>query len=60
MSDLATLQALQAVKGFDIPTIIMLHEDKERIAKAYISDGFSDYLVIDRLDEELKRIIDKY
>jgi signal transduction histidine kinase len=60
MSGLATLQALQAVKGFDIPTIIMLHEDKERIAKAYISDGFSDYLVIDRLDEELKRIIDKY
>ena len=60
MSGLATLQEMQKLNNFKIPTIIMLHEDKERIAKAYISDGFSDYLVIDRLDEELKRIIDKY
>jgi signal transduction histidine kinase/CheY-like chemotaxis protein len=60
MSGLATLQELQKLKNFDIPVIIMLNKDKDSIKEHYIEDGFTDYLLTDNLEEEIKRIIDKY
>ena len=60
MSGLATLQELQKLKDFDIPVIVMLNESKESIKDHYIKDGFDDYLLTNNLEEEIKRIIDKY
>ena len=60
MSGFMTLKKLQEVKDFDIPVIIMLKEDKEHIKKHYLEDGFSDYLLINNLDSEIERIIEKY
>ena len=60
MSGLATLQELQKLKNFNIPVIIMLNKDKDSIKEHYIEDGFTDYLLTDNLEEEIKRIIDKY
>ena len=55
-----TFKEMQKVKGFDIPTIIMLKEDKEHIKDHFIEDGFSDYLLLDSFESELDRIIEKY
>jgi CheY-like chemotaxis protein len=60
MSGLATLQELQKLKDFDIPVIVMLNESKDSIKEHYIKDGFDDYLLTNNLEEEVKRIIDKY
>ena len=60
MINLTIKQALQKLKNFDIPVIIMLNKDKDSIKEHYIEDGFTDYLLTDNLEEEIKRIIDKY
>ena len=60
MSGLATLQELQKLKDFDIPVIVMLNESKDSIKDHYIKDGFDDYLLTNNLEEEVKRIIEKY
>jgi CheY-like chemotaxis protein len=60
MSGLATLQELQKLKNFDIPVIIMLNKDKDSIKEHYIEDGFTDYLLTENIEDEIKRIIDKY
>ena len=46
--------------GFNTPTIIMLKEDKEHIKDHYLDDGFKDYILLDNLENELDRIIEKY
>lgn len=60
MSGLATLQELKKIKDFEIPVIVMLNESKDSIKDHYIKDGFDDYLLTDNIEEEIKRIIDKY
>ena len=60
MSGLMTLKGMQEIEEFDIPVIVMLGEDKEHIKEHYLSDGFSDYIILDNLDNELDRIIEKY
>ena len=60
MSGYMTLQELKKIKDFNIPTIIMIKEDKENIKDHFINDGFSDYLLLNNLESELNRIIEKY
>ena len=43
-----------------MPVIIMLGEDKENIKEHYLNDGFSDYILLDNLENELDRIIERY
>ena len=60
MSGFMTLKGMQEIPGFKMPVIIMLNEDKENIKDHYLEDGFSDYLLLDSLEVELDRIIEKY
>lgn len=60
MSGFMTLKGMQEVKNFSSPVIIMINDDKEKITKHYLEDGFSDYVLLNNLDQDLDRIIDKY
>ena len=60
MSGFMTLKGMKEVKDFDMPVIIMLGKDKENIKEHYLNDGFSDYILLDNLESELDRIIEKY
>ena len=60
MSGLMTLKGMQELDDFNMPVIVMLNEDKEHIKEHYLSHGFSDYIILDNLDNELDRIIEKY
>ena len=60
MTGFMTFKGMQAIEGFNTPVIIMLDGDKENIKEHYLDDGFSDYLLLDNLESELDRIIDKY
>ena len=60
MTGLMTLKGMQEIRNFSSPVIIMINSDKEKIAKHFIEDGFNDYILIDNLDKDLDRIIDKY
>ena len=55
-----TFKKMQEIKDFDIPTIIMLKEDKEHIKEHFLDDGFTDYLLVDKIDSEVERIMEKY
>ena len=55
-----TIKKLKNLKEFKIPCIVLLNENKEKIKKYYIKDGYSDYILTRELRNELKRIIDKY
>ena len=60
MNGYETIKKLKDIEGFKTPCIVMLKENKEKIKKYYIKDGFSDYILTRELRSELKRIIDKY
>ena len=60
MSGFMTFKGMKEIKNFNTPTIIMLKEDKDKIKDHYIDDGFKDYLLIDKIDSELDRIIEKF
>ena len=60
MSGFMTFKGMKEVNGFNTPTIIMLGEDKEHIKEHYLDDGFKDYLLLNNLDNEIDRIIEKY
>lgn len=59
-SGLMTLRGMQATGNFKTPCIVMLNKDKENISEHYVNDGFADWLLIDSLDSELERIINKF
>ena len=59
VSGLSTLKEMQKVKGFSSPCIVMLNESKKGLAKHYIEDGFSDYIINEDIDG-LNKIIQKY
>ena len=60
ISGYETLKGLKNINKFNTPCIVMLNNNKEQIKEHYIKDGFSDYIMINDLKNELKRIIDKY
>ncbi len=60
MSGFMTFKGMKEVPGFKTPVIIMLGEDKDHIKDHYLDDGFSDYILLDNLESELDRIIEKY
>lgn len=60
MTGFMTLKEMQKLKDFKIPVIIMLNGDKDHIKDHYLDDGFTDYLLLDNLESELDRIIEKY
>ena len=60
MNGYTTLKELNKIKGFNIPVIVMLKENKEQIKEHYLEDGFKDYLLIKNFKSEIDRIIDKY
>ena len=59
VSGLSTLKEMQKIKGFSSPCIVMLNESKKGLAKHYIEDGFSDYIINEDIDG-LNKIIQKY
>ena len=59
VSGLSTLKEMQKVKGFSSPCIVMLNESKKGLAKHYIEDGFSDYIINEDIDS-LNKILKKY
>lgn len=60
MTGFMTFEGMKKIKGFNMPVVIMLKGDKEHIKEHYLEDGFSDYLLLDNLDSELDRIMEKY
>jgi len=60
MSGMATLQEFKKLKGFNTPVIIVLGNSKDNIKHHYLEDGFTDYILADKLEDELIRIINKY
>ena len=59
VSGLSTLKEMQKIKGFNTPCVIMLKESKKGLAKHYIEDGFSNYLINEDIDS-LNKILEKY
>ena len=59
ISGLSTLKEMQKVKGFSSPCIVMLNESKKGLAKHYIEDGFSDYIINEDIDS-LNKKLEKY
>ncbi len=60
ISGYETLKRLKELDNFSIPCIVMLNSSKNKIKEHYLKDGFSDYILIDDLRNEIKRIIEKY
>lgn len=60
MSGYSTLKELKNIKNFKIPVIIILSDNKKEIKDHYLNDGFSDYILVSEIDNELKKIIEKY
>lgn len=57
---LPTLKSLKKIKKFNTPVVVMLNKEKEFIKEHYLDDGFSDYLLKDKMNNELERIANKY
>jgi len=60
MNGYTTLKELKKINKFNTPVIIMLKDNKLSIKDEYIKDGFKDYIILNNINEELDRIIDKY
>ena len=58
-SGLEVLKSLKKKREFKIPTVILLDKSKESIKEQYIKDGFTDYLLLSNINEEIKKL-DKY
>lgn len=54
------LKELKKNKKFKTPVVIMISKDKEFIKDHFINDGFSDCIIYDNIDNEIKRIAEKY
>ena len=51
---------LKKFKKFNTPVVVMINKDKEFIKEHFINDGFSDVIVIESVDNDIKRVCDKY
>ena len=54
-----TLQELKQIYKFKIPVVVLLDKNKESIKEHYIKDGFTDYILVDNLNSEIDRVINK-
>lgn len=55
-----TMQDLQKIHRFKIPVIIVLDKSKSIIKDHYLNDGFSDYIFVENLIDDLNGVIKKY
>ena len=57
LNDESGLDVLNKIKDkTSKPIIIMLSKGKEFIADHYISDGFTDYILKERIEDQIKKI----
>lgn len=56
----AILKKLKEMKQFSIPVVIMITKDKEFIKDHFMEDGFADCMIEERIEDEVKRICEKY
>ena len=54
------LKELEKDSKFSIPVLIAISDEKVSIKKNLVEDGFTDILEIDHLEDEVKRISEKY
>jgi len=59
-SAFAILKELKKVKKFDIPVVIVIDKDKEFIKDHFINDGFANCIMVEQIEDEVKRICDEY
>lgn len=52
---------MQKIKdnNIKVPIVIMLNKNEDELAKHFIKDGFNDCLILENLEEEMKRLIKK-
>ena len=60
INGISLLQELNKIKDFKIPVIIIIDEQKEKIAKHFLEEGFANYILTSNFDEDLDAIINKY
>ena len=58
-SGIDVFKELKEIKGYKTPTIVLLEDNKLSIKEQYIKDGFSAYLLLSNINEEVKKL-DKY
>ena len=58
-SGIEVLKSLKEIKGYKTPTVVLLEDNKTSIKEHYIKDGFTDYLLLSNINEEIKKL-DKY
>ena len=58
-SGIEVLKSLKEIKGYKTPTVVLLEDNKISIKEHYIEDGFSAYLLLSNINEEVKKL-DKY
>ena len=60
MNGIEILNELKKIKGFKIPVIIIIDENKEKLAKHFLEEGFANYILTSNFEEDLNTIINKY
>ena len=61
LSALSILNEMKKVKkGFNVPTVVMLRQEKESLIKHYLEDGFDNYIIKEDLEKDFNKIIKKY
>lgn len=58
-SGIEVLKSLKGIKGYKTPTVVLLEDNKTSIKEHYIKDGFTEYLLLSDINEEIKKL-DKY
>ena len=58
-SGIEVLKSLKEIKGYKTPTVVILEDNKTSIKEHYIKDGFTEYLLLSNINEEIKKL-DKY
>ena len=58
-SGIDVFKELKEIKGYKTPTVVLLEDNKISIKEHYIEDGFSAYLLLSNINEEIKKL-DKY
>ncbi len=54
------MKELKKIKKFNTPIIITINKDKEFIKDHFIEDGFTDCILEEKIEDEVKRITEKY
>lgn len=54
------LKSLKENKKFNTPVIVVIEKNKEFIKEHFIEDGFSDCIILENIESDIKRICDKY